>query len=128
MAKVEPALPFDNFSGKLSSKERIVLRTRNGRTFAYAYRHPYNGPISENRKPIIAAFSQAVVQCKIEMEDPQRLAVWTDRYAGYNKLAKRNPTRANAQFIGTHTDKYYSTLRGFIIASLSVQFRANQVP
>lgn len=36
MAKVEPALPFDHFSGKLSSKEHIVMRTRNGRTHAYA--------------------------------------------------------------------------------------------
>ena len=59
MAHVEPALAFDSFSGKLSRKERIVMRTR-----------------------------------------------------------------ANARFIGTKTDKYYSTLRGFIIASLSVQFRS----
>ena len=33
MAKVEPALPFDHFSGKLSRNERIVMRTRNGRSF-----------------------------------------------------------------------------------------------
>ena len=124
MAKVEPSLPFDHFSGKLSRNERIVMRTRYGRTHAYAYRHPYTGPISENRKPIISAFSQAVKQCKVEMSDPERLAYWQNRYVQYNKLAQRNPVKANAQFIGTNTDKYYVSLRGFIIASLSVQLRS----
>jgi hypothetical protein len=123
MAKIELATPFDEMSGKLSSREHIVMRTRFGRTEAYAYRHPYTGPVSENRKPVIKAFSDAVAQCKTEMSDPERLAYWKDRYALYNKLAKRNPAKANLQFIGTRTDKYYLTLRGFIIASLSVQFR-----
>lgn len=123
MAKIELATPFDEMSGKLSSREHIVMRTRFGRTEAYAYRHPYTGPVSENRKPVIKAFSDAVAQCKTEMSDPERLAYWKDRYARYNKLAKRNPAKANLQFIGTRTDKYYLTLRGFIIASLSVQFR-----
>ena len=126
MAHVEPALAFDNFSGKLSRKERIVMRTRNGKTHAYAIMHPYQGPISENRKPIINAFSEAVAQCKTEMTDPERLAFWQDRYALYSKIAKRNTTKANAQFIGAHTDKYYSTLRGFVIASLSIQLRSAQ--
>ena len=125
MAHVEPALAFDNFSGKLSRKERIVMRTRNGRTHAYAIMNPYQGPISENRKPIISAFSQAVAQCKSEMSDPERLAFWQDRYAQYCKQARRNTARANARFIGTNIDKYYSTLRGFIIASLSVQLRTS---
>ena len=124
MAKIEPALPFDHFQGKLSRNERIVMRTRYGRTHAYAYRHPYKGPISENRKPIISAFSQAVKQCKVEMSDEQRLAYWQERYARYVKLAQRNPTKANERFIGTQTDKYYVSLRGFIIASLSVQLRS----
>ena len=100
------------------------MRTRNGRTHAYAIMHPYKGPIPENCRPIVFAFSQAVAQCKTEMSDPERLAFWQDRYAQYTKLARRNPARANAQFIGTNTDKFYSTLRGFIIAALSVQFRS----
>ena len=50
MAKVGPALPFDHFSGKLSRKERIVMRTRNGRTHAYAIQNPYTGPLAESRK------------------------------------------------------------------------------
>ena len=74
MAKVEPALPFDHFSGKLSRKERIVMRTRNGRTHAYAITNPYTGPLAESRKRAISTFSQAVKQCKVEMSDLERLA------------------------------------------------------
>ena len=126
MARLELATPFDEISGKLSRKEHIVMRTRYGRTEAYAYRHPYTGPVSENRKPVIKAFSQAVKQCKTDMSDPQRLAYWQERYTRYTKLAGRNPVKANAKYIGTNTDKYYLTLRGFIIASLSVQLRVNE--
>lgn len=125
MAKVEPALPFDHFSGKLSRKERIVMRTRNGRTHAYAIQNPYTGPLAETRKRAISTFSQAVKQCKIEMSDPNRLSYWQDRYLQYRKAANKHIGRANTKFIGTTSDKFYSTLRGFIIASLSSQLRAN---
>ena len=135
MAKVEPALPFDHFSGKLSRKERIVMRTRNGRTHAYAITNPYTGPLAESRKRAISTFSQAVILCKSEMLDPERLAYWQDRYIQYRKAANKHVTRANAKFLGTpasssasantrSSDKFYSTLRGFIIASLSAQLKA----
>ena len=137
MAKVEPALPFDHFSGKLSRKERIVMRTRNGRTHAYAITNPYTGPLAESRKRAISTFSQAVTLCKSEMLDPERLAYWQDRYIQYRKAAQKHIARANAKFLGTpasssasantrSSDKFYSTLRGFIIASLSAQLRANE--
>ena len=124
MAKVDPALPFDHFSGKLSRKERIVLRTRNGRTHAYAITNPYTGPLAESRKRAISTFSQAVTLCKSEMLDPERLAYWQDRYIQYCKAANKHVARANAKFLGTTSDKFYSTLRGFIIASLSAQLKA----
>ena len=125
MAKVTPASPFESLSGKLSSTEHIVMRTRNGRTQAYAIQHPYSGPLAESRKQAINAFSQAVKQCKAEMSDPNRLAYWQDRYAAYRKAANKSLARANTQFFDLPTDaptsakeKYYSTLRGFIIAQL----------
>ena len=135
MAKVEPALPFDHFSGKLSRKERIVMRTRNGRTHAYAITNPYTGPLAESRKRAISTFSHAVTLCKSEMLDPERLAYWQDRYIQYCKAANKHVARANAKFLGTpasssdsantrSSDKFYSTLRGFIIASLSAQLKA----
>ena len=137
MAKVEPALPFDHFSGKLSRKERIVMRTRNGRTHAYAITNPYAGPLAESRKRAISTFSQAVTLCKSEMLDPERLAYWQDRYIQYRKAANKHVARANAKFLGTpasssasantrSSDKFYSTLRGFIIASLSAQLRTEE--
>ena len=124
MAKVEPALPFDHFSGKLSRKERIVLRTRNGRTHAYAITNPYTGPLAESRKRAISTFSHAVTLCKSEMLDPERLAYWQNRYIQYRKAANKHVARANAKFLGTTSDKFYSTLRGFIIASLTAQLKA----
>ena len=123
MAKIELATPFDEISGKLSSTERIVMRTRYGRTHAYAIRHPFRGPFTEKQKTVINAFYEAARQCKIEMADPERLAFWQERYAQYTKLAKRNTPKANLQFIGSTSDKYYLTLRGFIIASLSISLR-----
>ena len=137
MAKVEPALPFDHFNGKLSSKERIVMRTRNGRTHAYAIQNPYTGPLAESRKRAISTFSEAVRLCKTEMSDSDRLAYWQDRYLQYRKAANKHVARANAKFLGTpasssdsastrSSDKFYSTLRGFIIASLSAQLRAEE--
>ena len=124
MAHIEPALPFDHFRGKLSCKERIVMRTRNGRTHAYAITNPYTGPLAESRKRAICTFSQAVTLCKSEMLDPERLAFWQNRYIQYCKAANKHVARANAKFLGTTSDKFYSTLRGFIIASLSAQLKA----
>ena len=124
MAKVEPSLSFDHFSGKLSRQDKIVMRTRNGRTHAYAVMNPYTGPLAESRKQAISTFSQAVKQCKSEMSDPERLAYWQDRYNQYTKAANKHLARANNKFLGTASDKFYSTLRGFIIASLSAQLKA----
>ena len=133
MAKVQPSLSFESFSGRLSRKERIVMRTRNGRTHAYAVQNPYTGPLAESRKRAISAFAEAVRCCKAEMSDPDRLAYWQNRYIQYSKAARKSPVRANAKFIAATSDqqqkpndKFYSTLRGFIIASLSAQLKANE--
>ena len=123
MAKIVPASPFESLSGKLSRNERIVMRTRNGRMHAYAIQHPYEGPLAESRKKAISAFAEAVKQCKTEMSAPARLAYWQEQYAEYKKLANKNLSRANRRFFGENSNaaaqgKYYTTLRGFIIAQL----------
>lgn len=125
MAKVELAIPFDHFSGKLSRKERIVMRTRNGRTHAYAIQNPYTGPLAESCKRAISTFSKAVRLCKTEMTDPDFLAYWQDHYVQYRKAANKHVGRANSKFLGTTSDNFYSALRGFIIASLSAQLKVN---
>ena len=126
MAKIGPALPFDHFSGKLSRNERIVMRTRNGRTHAYAIQHPYTGPLAESRKRAISTFAEAVRLCKAEMSNPDRLAYWQDRFIQYRKEANKHVGRANSKYIGTTSDKFYSTLRGFIIASLSAHLKSTE--
>ena len=126
MAKTIPSLLFDTFSGKLSRKERIVMRTRNGRTHAYAILNPYTGPLAESRKRAISTFSEAVRLCKAEMSDPDRLAYWQERYIQYRKAANKHVGRANSKFLGTTSDKFYTTLRGFIIASLSAQLNSTE--
>lgn len=90
---------------------------------AYAIQHPYEGPLAESRKKAIGAFAEAVKQCKVEMGDAERLAYWQEQYAEYKKLAAKNLSRANRRFFGENStaaakDKFYSTLRGFIIAQL----------
>ncbi|MBQ5477626.1 MAG: hypothetical protein IIT64_07510 [Bacteroidaceae bacterium] len=62
--------------------------------------------------------------CKMEMSDPDRRAYWQDRYIQYRKAANKHVVSANTKFLGTTSDKFYSTLRGFIIASLSAQLKA----
>ena len=62
-------------------------------------------------------------QCKVEISDPERLAYWEELYVEYKKLANKNLGRANRRFFGDNStaaaqDKYYTTLRGFIIAQL----------
>ena len=126
MAKTIPSLLFDTFSGKFSRNERIVMRTRNGRTHAYAVHNPYTGPLTESRQRVISTFSEAVRLCKAEMSDPDRLAYWQDRFARYSQAARKHVARANAKFLGTDSSKFYSTLRGFIIASLSARLKAEQ--
>ena len=123
MASVVPASPFESMSGKLSRNERIVMRTRNGRMHAYAIQNPYTGPLAESRKKAISAFAEAVKQCKVEMGDAERLAYWEGLYGEYKRLANKNLNRANRRFFGENStaaaqDKFYSTLRGFIIAQL----------
>jgi hypothetical protein len=76
------------------------------------------------------AFGKAVKLCKAEMNTPERLAHWQDQYTQYTKLANSSLSRANAQFFGIDPNttpqskqKFYSTLRGFIIAQLTKQLK-----
>lgn len=113
MAKVIPATPFEQISGKLSANERIVFRVRYGKMEAYAVQNPYKGKPSANRQKSINAFAQAVTRAKSEMSNPDHLAYWQQQYAKYRaEISKHAPAQ------GTKT---YSTLRGYIIAQLTKQ-------
>ena len=109
MARTTLAHPFDSMSGKLNSTYKIVMRTRNGRTHAYAIKHPYKGPVAPERQQTITAFADAVNQTTLILKDPVLRADWEAKFADYRKKADRYPN--------THPNPY-TTLRGFIIGSL----------
>ena len=96
--------------------ERIVLRTRNGRTHSYVVLHPYSGELAESRKNAINLFAEASRQCSAEMNDPERLAVWQKDYERYCRRLRRRRTVTSA--------KKYATLRGYIIATISARIKA----
>ena len=112
MAKVIPSLAFDNFSGKLGRKDRIILRTRYGKTHAYTIENPYTGPSTEAQNTMRSTFGMAVKQASAILKDPEQKADWERRYASYRK-----------HFRASSSSHYYSTLRGFIIATLNAELK-----
>lgn len=122
MAKAELSVLIDKLSGRINGKSRVYTSLRYGQTVVSTYPlHRDPKKISTRQRELNTQFTQAVKQCKLEMADSERLAYWQDRYAAYQKAANKNLSRANKDFFGAPSDKYYSTLRGFIIAQLRKQ-------
>ena len=109
MARTTLSHPFDSMSGKLASNDKIVMRTRNGRTHAYAIKHPYKGPVAPERQRTITAFADAVNQTTVILNTPDLRTEWEKKFAAYRKKTDRYPNSY---------PKPYTTLRGFIIGSL----------
>ena len=126
MAKAELDILLDKLSGRLTGNSKFYTTHRHGRTIISNYpmhRDPKKTTASQRANS--NAFGQAVKQCKIEMNDQERLAYWQDRYDAYKKAANKHLAKANTEFFGidpltTPPDKqkYYQTLRGFIIGQL----------
>jgi len=120
---------LDKLSGRLTGDSKFYTTHRHGRTIVSNYPlHLDPKKMTEGQKANSNAFGQAVKQCKVEMNEPERLAYWTERYEAYKKAASKNLAKANAEFFGmtngvpnVPADKYYETLRGFIIGQLRVQ-------
>ncbi len=113
MARSELSLPFASLSGKLSENDKIILRTRNGRTHAYVMQHPYKGAVAPTRQRTMDAFASAVIQAKTILSDAAQRAEWEKRFAAYQNYAKRHPSSCR---------KPCQTLRGYIISTLVKQF------
>ena len=110
MAHIDPSSLINGFSGKFSKNERIVYRTH-----AYVLANPYKGELSDAQKEVISLFAQATELCKTEMQDSERLEFWKEEYKQHLKLAHKHSS--DSAFTT------YSTLRGFIIASLIKQLK-----
>ena len=129
MAKAELDILLDKLSGRLTGDSQFYTTNRYGKTVISNY------PLHRDPKKTTAAqransdsFGNAVKQCKAEMANPERLAYWQEQYTAYKKAANKHLARANVQFFGSTNgvpnvpaDKYYKTLRGFIIAQLGRQ-------
>ena len=134
MAQAELDILLNKLSGRLTGDSKFYTTHRHGKTVVSNY------PLHRDPKKVTAqqqaqsdAFGKAVKLCKAEMNNPERLAFWQEQYNRYVKLANKSLSRANAQFFGIDPNttpqskqKYYSTLRGFIIAQLTHALHRNE--
>ena len=127
MAQAELDILLNKLSGRLTGDSKFYTTHRHGKTVVSNY------PLHRDPKKVTArqqaqsdAFGKAVKLCKAEKNNPEHFTFWQEQYTQYTKLANRSLSRANAQFFGIDPNttpqskqKYYSTLRGFIIAQLT---------
>ena len=127
MAQAELDILLNKLSGRLTGDSKFYTTHRHGKTEVSNY------PLHREPKKVTAqqqtqsdVFGKAVNLCKAEMNNTERLTFWQDQYNQYVKLANKSLSRANAQFFGIDPNttppskqKYYSTLRGFVIAQLT---------
>ncbi len=127
MARAELDIILNKLQGRLTGDSKFYATHRNGRTVISNYpMHRDPKKISAQQRANSSTFGECSKQAKQELSAPERLAYWQDRYAQYTRLANKNLNRANRQFFGENSaafikQKYYTTLRGFIIAQLSTQ-------
>jgi len=129
MAKAELDILLDKLSGRLTGKSKFYTTHRHGRTIVSNYPlHLDPKKMTDGQRANTGAFGEISKQAALEKKDPERLKYWTERYEAYKKAANKNLSKANAEFFGltngvpnVAADKYYSTLRGFIIGQLRVQ-------
>lgn len=133
MAQAELNITIDKLSGKIYGDSDVYIAHRYGKTVISHYpRTKDPKSITAHQRELSATFGQISKQAKAELSDPERRAYWQARYDEYTKLAVDNLAKANLTFFGTDdgtpsgiptvpTDKYYFTLRGFIIAQLRKQ-------
>lgn len=119
MASVKFITQIASSSGKLNKDDDEIFRTRHGKTHAYILKNPYKGPLAESRKAAINLFAEATRLCSQEMANPERLAYWKSEYERYQR-------RQNRRFFAPKDEKQYGTLRGYILAQLSAQLKAQK--
>lgn len=124
MAKAELDILLNKLSGRLTGDSKFYSTHRYGKTVISNYPlHKDPKTISATQRTNSSTFGQRSKQATMELANTERHAYWQERYDQYKKLANKNVTRANTQFFGDGmvkpADKYYSTIRGFVIAQLS---------
>ena len=124
MAKAELDILLSKLQGRLTGDSKFYVTNRHGKTVISNYPlHKNKKKLTANQRATFASFGECSKRAKAELSDPARLAYWQARYAEYKKLANKSLSRANRRFFGEESNaaaqgKYYTTLRGFIIAQL----------
>ena len=109
MAQAELNITIDKLSGKIYGNSDVYIANRNGKTVISHYpKHRDPNSLTQHQRDLNTSFAQLSKQAKLELTDPDKRAVWQQRYDEY---------KANYN----SKDKYYFTLRGFVIAQLSKQ-------
>ena len=86
MAKAELDILLDKLSGRLTGDSKFYTTHRHGRTVISNYPlHRDPKKTTEGQKANSNAFGQMVKVCKEEMNNPERLAYWMERYEGIQK-------------------------------------------
>ena len=109
MAQAELNITLDKLSGKIYGDSDVYIAHRYGRTVISHYpRHRDEKSITPHQHELNASFAQISKRTKQELSDSEKRAAWQQRYDEYK--ANYKPS-----------EKYYFTLRGFVIAQLSKQ-------
>ena len=125
MAKAELDILLDKLSGRLTGDSKFYTTHRYGRTIISNYpKHKDPKSITPSQRANSSGFGQRSTQAKQELDDPIRHEYWQDLYDQYKRLANKDLKKANTHFFGPNSltdqkDKYYKTLRGFVIAQLA---------
>ncbi len=122
MAKILLNDPVAALSGRAGADDKIVFRTRNGRTHAYVIKHPSTAPRSEKQQSNSSRFGALAQQVRAEMADPVRRASWEKEFATYTRRhnpAHKRPLSSNAipAYDATHKPPI-TTLYGYIFHTL----------
>ena len=124
MAKAELDILLSKLKGRLTGDSEFYVTNRHGKTVISNYPlHKNKKKLTANQRATFASFGECSKRAKAELSDPARLAYWQEQYADYKALAAKSLSRANRRFFGENSTaaaqgKYYTTLRGFIIAQL----------
>jgi len=107
MAQAELNISLDKMSGKIYGDSDVYIAHRYGKTVISHYpKHRDTSTFTPKQRESNNSFGNISKQAKQELADPARHAYWQQRYDEYNAHLKPS-------------DKYYFTLRGFVIGQLS---------
>lgn len=110
MARADLNVVLDKLSGKLYGDSELYVTHRHGKTVISNYpRHRDEASYTPHQRELHVNFGQLSKRAKLELSDPERRAYWQQRYDEF---------KASYDASANSSQKYYFTLRGFVIAQL----------